>query len=362
MPRLPRNQHRLLERFVTALGADVRGASRLVIAVSGGSDSMALLELTALARGRRAADDLAVYVDHGLRRETAEESDHVRAAAERLGTGVVTVRIEARGRDERSLRDARYAELHELAAASKAAFLLTGHTRDDQIETVLHRLIRGAGRHGLAAIPERRGTLIRPLLGFARSELRAFLCSRGVDWREDSSNEDLGYLRNRLRRRVIPAIEAELGAGALDHLPALASAWREEETFLEAEAARYGEFARVGPTAARRLDTRALRAAPVALRSRIVRAWLAERTRRPASSFSRAETDAVLGLARATTGTRRIALDRVDVFARSGELDAAPRSDAASVDGDPAAARPRACARLGDVNLSNRLVRGSGAC
>lgn len=325
MPQLPPDQHRVLARFTAALDVDVRAApGGLLIAVSGGSDSAALLELTALARGELAAGDLAVYVDHRLRPETAAEACHVSAAAERLGTGFALVRLEATGRDERRLRDARYAELQQLVAERGLDFILTGHTRDDQIETVLHRLVRGAGRHGLAGIPQRRGNVVRPLLDFTRTELRDFLRGRGIEWREDSSNEDLGYLRNRLRHRVIPAIEAELGAGALAHFPALASAWRDEEAYLEAEAARYGEFASMGPAAARRLDTRAVRAAPVALRSRIVRAWLAERTGRPATSFSRAESAAVLALMESSAGTRRLALDRLEIVNSYGQLDAAP--------------------------------------
>jgi tRNA(Ile)-lysidine synthase len=333
MPHLPWAQHRVLARFSASLGCDARAATGLLVAVSGGSDSMALLELTALARGERSGCDLAVYVDHGLRPETEAEASHVRAAAERLGTGFALVGLKETGHDERRLRDARYAELQKLVAARGIDFVLTGHTRDDQIETVLHRLIRGAGRHGLGGIPERRGNIMRPLLGFAREDLRDFLRARGVEWREDSSNENLVYLRNRLRRRVIPAIEAELGAGALEHLPALASAWREEDTYLDAEASRYGEFASIGPSTARRLDTRAVRTAPAALRSRIVRAWLAERTGRPATSFSRADSEAVLALAEVSAGTRRITLDRVDVVNCYGELDAvAPggttRSDA----------------------------------
>ena len=329
MPHLSRDQHRLLERFAAALGNEALTAQRLVIAVSGGSDSMALLELAALARGNRAASDTAVYVDHGLRRESTAESEHVRAASQRLGTEFAALPLHVNGRDERRLRDARYAELQKLVAVRGAAFLLTGHTRDDQIETVLHRLVRGAGRHGLAGIPERRENVLRPLLGFGRTELRDFLRSQCVGWREDASNEDLRYVRNRLRRRIIPMIEAELGPGALDHLPALAAAWREEEAYLDAEAARYAEFARTGASHARRLESRGLNTAPAALRTRIVRAWLAERTGRPAASFSRDDSLAILALAGTTTGTKRLSLAELEVINAYGELDVGPPAEAA---------------------------------
>jgi tRNA(Ile)-lysidine synthase len=330
MRRLPRDHHRLLERFTASMGEDVCAAPRLLLAVSGGADSMALLELAVLARGARAGSDVAVYVDHGLRAQTGEEAEHVRAAASRLGTGFALAKLaDGTGPDERRLRDARYAELQRLAASHNADFVLTGHTRDDQIETVLHRLVRGAGRHGLAGIPERRGNVLRPLLGFGRDELRRFLRDRAIGWCEDPSNDDILYLRNRLRHRVIPAIEAELGRGALDHLPALASAWREEEAYLQSEAGRYAEFVMVGSAASPRLDVRALRAVPAALRSRIVRAWLAERTGRPATSFSRAESAAILALAETPAGTRRIALDRLIVVNVYGTLDIATDAETA---------------------------------
>lgn len=321
MPQLSRDHHRLLERFTASLGVEVRDAPRLLIAVSGGADSLALLELSVLARGPRAAADVTVYIDHGLRPEAAEEAEHVRSAAHRLGTGFALVTLDGVGPDEGGLREARYAELQTLAKIHAAEFVLTGHTRDDQVETVLHRLMRGAGRFGLAGIPERRGNLVRPLLGFGRDEIRRFLRERGIAWREDGSNSDLRYLRNRLRHRVVPVIQAEFGSGALDHLPAMAAAWRDEEAYLESEATRYGEFALVGPATARRLDARALQAAPAALRSRIIRAWLASRTGRRGTSFSRSDTAAVLALAHTAAGTRRAELDRATVVNAYGVLD-----------------------------------------
>ena len=320
MPHLSREHHSLLERFTSALGPDSAVAPSLLLAVSGGSDSMALLELTALARGARAASDLVVYVDHRLREETHEEAAHVRSAAERLGLGFRRVELVVPRSDERSLRDARYAELEKTADTASSAFILTGHTRDDQIETVLHRLVRGAGRHGLSGIPQRRGRVLRPLLACGRDELRSFLRDRGVSWCEDRSNQDLRYLRNRLRHRVIPFFDAELGDGSLAHLPALAIAWAEEDAYLESEAARYAAFAMTGPATERQLDSRALGAAPAALRSRIVRAWLAERTGRPSTSFSRAESTAIVALAQSAGGTRRIIRDGFSVVSAYGVM------------------------------------------
>ena len=281
---------------------------------------MALLELTALTRSLTA--DVVVYVDHGFRPETVAEAATVRAAAERHGAEFRSAKLVIDRRDEAALREARYAALGKIVEESGATFLLMGHTRDDQIETILHRLVRGAGRRGLAGMLPRRGTLVRPLLGIRREELRAFLSERGLSWREDPSNREARYFRNRLRNSVIPGMERELGRGCLDHLPDMAALWAEEEAYLEREAARFGTLAERGAGSNRRLETGALLAAPAALRTRIVRRWLAAVSGRPIESFTRAELERLLELARGRRSTRTLDLAGVTVVASHGELSA----------------------------------------
>jgi tRNA(Ile)-lysidine synthase len=324
LPRLPREQHALAERFKETLAEDLRAASRIVLAVSGGSDSMALLELCALERDL--GSDVVAYVDHGLRAEAAGEAAHVRRAAERHGATFRLATLDGTKSDEASLRERRYAELWRIVEEVDAAFLLTGHTREDQIETIFHRLVRGAGRKGLSGMSERRGALARPLLGFRREELRVLLRALSVEWCEDASNRDNRYLRNRLRNEVIPQLERELGDGCLDHLPEMARLWADEDAYLESEAARFGSVAERGAAADRRLETAVLLSAPRALHTRIAKRWLAARSGRPPESFTRAELERVIELARCSNGDRSIDLAGITVLARDGELRGSPRS------------------------------------
>lgn len=192
----------------------------LGVAVSGGGDSVALLQLAAVwgrARGVRVA---VATVDHGLRRESAEEAAFVAGLASALGLSCAVLRWHdgaghgnPHGNLQARARAARSALLGGWAAGGGLACVATGHTRDDQAETVLMRLARGSGVDGLAGIPERAyraGTLwLRPLLGIGRAELRGWLAGHGVAWREDPSNLDPRF--ERVRARQVLAALAPLG-------------------------------------------------------------------------------------------------------------------------------------------------------
>jgi tRNA(Ile)-lysidine synthase len=320
VPQLPRAEFELLHRFRRALPMDVAAAARRLIAVSGGSDSMALLELTALARDPSQGNDLAVYVDHGLRPDAVDEARVAFEAAARLGIRARLARIQPGGHDENSLRERRYRTLEHIAEEERCSWVLTGHTRDDQVETVLHRLVRGAGRHGLGGIPVRRGRLLRPLLGFTRVELRAFLTARRVAWREDSSNEDRRYTRNRLRHDVVPALRRSLGAGCVDHLADMAGIWTTEDDYLEQQADRFAAFALHGSGSASTLDAAAMRITPVALRTRVARRWLTTISDRAPSSFSLAELTRVVDAALAARGRLALRVAGLRIIAERGVL------------------------------------------
>ncbi len=219
---------------------------RIIAAVSGGPDSMALL---LLLERLRASLDLQLHVahaDHGLRGdESREDARFVEDAARGLGLPVTIGRLDVNAlRAERHLsleeaaREARYAFLVETAAGCGASAIAVGHTADDQAETLLMRLLRGSGAAGLAgmaavsSLPGGRSgeriALVRPLLDFAMAETRAYCRLRGVTPREDSSNSDLALTRNRVRLELLPLLERynprirdallRLGASAaLDH-------------------------------------------------------------------------------------------------------------------------------------------------
>ncbi len=205
--------------------APLAEANALLLAVSGGPDSTALLLMAASWARRRAGRPRlqAATVDHGLREASAEEARAVAALCEKLGVPhrVLPWRgAKPESRVQERAREARYALLDECARAVGADFVVTGHHLDDQAETTLFRLLRGSGIGGLramAARTTRQGvTIARPLLGFAKRELVATCEAAGVAFARDPSNEDPRYARTRLR-----ALGAALAAEGLD-APALA--------------------------------------------------------------------------------------------------------------------------------------------
>ena len=255
-------------------------------AVSGGADSLALLVL-AVAAGCRAT---AVHVDHGLREGSAAEAEVVRDAAAGLGAAFRAERVHVGPGPnlEARARAARYGVL--------PPDVLTGHTADDQAETVLLNLLRGAGLDGLAAMtPGGR----HPILGLRRKETAAVCRTAGLAPVADPSNDDPAHRRNRVRHELLPLVDAIAGRDLVPVLARQADLLREEAALLDDLAAV------LDPT-----DAAALAAAPVALARRAVRRWLSAGCEHPPSS---AAVERVLGVARGDAraaeveGGRRVA-------------------------------------------------------
>jgi tRNA(Ile)-lysidine synthase len=274
-------------------------AEPVLLGVSGGSDSMALLELAALAAPAHGLVLHVACVDHGLRPEAAAEARLVEAAASSRGAVFHAVAVAPEGDDEDSLRRVRHAALEEVRARVGARFVLLGHTADDQIETIVFRFLRGAGLGGLAGMRDRRGTLLRPLLDLRRAELRLMLAERGVAWAEDPTNSSARYARGRLRTSVVPAIEGAFGRGALDHLLDVAPRWRADEDYLERETERLLAYASRRGSRGVDLDLEALSTAHTALKARALRRWITDSSGRGPSSRDVAEVERWL----ASTGT-----------------------------------------------------------
>ena len=219
-------------RTITTHALCERG-DRVIVAVSGGPDSMALLHVLWEARERLGLTLEVAGVDHGLRPAAAEELALVRARAEALGLPFVRLAVDvARHRRGGGLQDAaRRARLGALTALAKergARRVALGHQADDQAETVLFRIVRGTGLTGLQGIPYRRDPFVRPLLDLSRAEILRYLRRRSIPFVEDPSNADLRFARARIRHRHLPAL-AEENPRVAEALVALAAAARDAQ-------------------------------------------------------------------------------------------------------------------------------------
>lgn len=271
----------------------------LLAGVSGGADSMALLELLYRRREKMGFLFHVIHVNHGLRGEASDADEaFVRrvCTAKSIPFTVCRLDLEKR-RDENAAREARYACYRDAFRRLRAEALVLAHHRDDQTETFLLHLLRGAGTDGLSGMKgdmvQHGMRVIRPLLAFSRSEIRAALTSEGISWREDESNQSDAYARNVLRNRLIPELEKWF-PGASEHIASAAELLLEESRVLDREAKefldRYGgrDYLYLAP----------LRAVDPGLQSRILRTWWAVSFAegRPERALSRKQTDAIRSL------------------------------------------------------------------
>jgi len=234
---------RLLERVqqTVAEQALFGDGDVLVAGVSGGADSTALAFLLAELAPRLGARLAGLaHLNHQLRDAADADEACCRELAARLGVAFDSRRIDVAAESRRrktSIEDAartvRYLFLSEVAAARGATRIAVGHTRNDQAETVLLRLVRGAGPVGLGSIYPRAGQVIRPLLDARRSEVEGWLRERGHTWREDESNQDRTIPRNKVRHELLPWLIEGFGAGVVDVLARQAALSRDDAEWFE---------------------------------------------------------------------------------------------------------------------------------
>ena len=269
---------RRVGRAIRGRGLWAQG-DRVAVAVSGGPDSVALVcalsELSAHAGWGLAG---VIHVNHGLRRGAADEDEaFCRALAQRLNLPVDVVAVDVRQRMaatglslEAAGRELRYTAFEQAAERLGATVVATGHTQDDQAETVLLRLLRGASARGGSGIRARRELFARPLLDSRRSDVLRYLTWRGESWREDESNADRSIPRNRLRHVLMPVLE-DLWPGGVSALARFADLAAEDEAWLSRRAARAPARAvRSGPSGVE-LDGGLARRLPPAIGRRVVR-------------------------------------------------------------------------------------------
>jgi tRNA(Ile)-lysidine synthase len=257
----------------------LQGGEGVLVCVSGGPDSMALLQsLWELSREWNLSLT-AAYLDHGLRPEAEAEKAFVREAAFSRGLSFVSERADVRGLARKNrlplqeaARNARYDFFLRAAAGFTAEKIALGHTADDQAESVLMRLLRGSGTRGLAGIPPKRnGRIIRPLLEVRREEVEGYLRERNVPFCDDVSNRSLHYLRNRVRRELMPFLET-YNPRIRRILSATGEQFRLEEDFWQdLVRERFPALLRGRGEAGLRLDMGKLCEAPLPLRLRFFR-------------------------------------------------------------------------------------------
>ena len=250
--------------------ADLEPGSRVLVACSGGADSLALLAATVFEARNPAHTVIGVTVDHGLQPGAAEQALAVVEQMRALGAEAHAVRVEVgtTGGPEAAARTARYEALDAAAADQDADTILLGHTRDDQAETVLLGLARGSGARSLSGMAPRQGRYRRPLLDLTREDTRAACAAEQLTPWEDPHNDDPAYTRVRVRRNVLPVLERELGPGVTEALARTARLLRDDADALDDVASEALARATADDGS---LDTDLLRHEPAAVRRRVLR-------------------------------------------------------------------------------------------
>lgn len=254
----------------------LQGVKRLGVAVSGGADSVALLTLLAPICKKNKIALFVLHLDHGLRNTSAQDAKWVKALAKKAGAACVAERHEVTAHQteaisvEMAARDVRQTFFADCRAKYKLDAIATGHQADDVAETVLLRLMRGAGASGLAPLKDRSRGFIRPLLHVSGEAIRGWLKQKKMKWREDTTNKDVTIPRNRMRHEILPFLEEKFGRALRMNVCRTAEILQEEDALLAEMAQFYIARERHGET----LDMKRLKASPVALQRRVMRLWL----------------------------------------------------------------------------------------
>jgi tRNA(Ile)-lysidine synthase len=295
---------------------------RIGVAVSGGADSVFLLHAL-----RELGLAVAVlHVNHGLRgTESNRDEEFVRALALRnhLPVHVCPAPV-LTGNIEQEARQARYQFFTEAIVSGTCDAVATGHTLDDQAETVFHRFIRGAGTAGLSGIrPVTASAVIRPLLDLRRADIRAWLTEREIDWQEDCSNDNTTFLRNRIRLEHMPVLSASLNP-SLPEVLASTAAWAlGEEEYWAAELDRLEPLYLIEKPEIILISTKPFLKLPVAVQRRLLRRAM-ERVRGSLRAIDFQHVEAVRKMMETREGSGRIQLPDLDLYRSFDWLRLAP--------------------------------------
>jgi len=298
--------------------------TRLVVGLSGGSDSVALV---LLLQELEATDGFSLvslaHLNHRLRETSPRDEAFCRELAAQVGLPIAIESIDVAAYAhnqqlsiEEAARRLRYDFLYRVAGDARADRIAVGHTRDDQAETFLLKLIRGAGLTGLGGIFPRRDKVVRPLLEVGRAELRSYLQSRGQSWVEDETNADLSNPRNRIRHIVLPELDLAYGATSSPAIARAASIVREDDLWLDQQSQRRVDALVTRGPDRFEIDAQALSDEPMPFRRRVVLAAL--RMLAPTREIGLDHVDGALEVAAGDTSGVDVPGGRVEL--RRGKL------------------------------------------
>ncbi len=309
---------------------------RVGVGLSGGADSMCLLHLLMEMAPEWGWRLTVLHVDHGLRGAASlADAEFVEREAARLGLPFILERADVRalgGNLEQAGREVRRAFFRRLLSGGQLDRVAVGHTRSDQAETVLYRFLRGAGTAGLAGIrPVTAEGIVRPLLAIDRGEVERWLRERGIGWREDASNRDPVFDRNRIRHELLPALTREWNPALTATLANIADWAREEEAWWEDEIGRLATELLVEKPPAVLVSAGALAGLPAAPARRLLRRAI-ERAKGDLRGIDFEHVRTILDMAAAPEGHGRMQAPGLDVFRSFDWLRLAPAGPAPARD------------------------------
>jgi tRNA(Ile)-lysidine synthase len=306
-----------------SLTSNTKPGQKLLIAVSGGADSLALAAACEFEAKKLKVKIAAAVIDHSLQKDSDKVAAQTAKTLAALGFEEVVVKkisVGKAGGPEAAARSARYAALETLRQKTKSHFILLGHTSSDQAETVLLGLVRGSGSRSLSGMSEKTGVLLRPLLGIERATTEAFCKDSGIKYWSDPQNKDEKFLRVMIRKHVLPFLEKQLGGSVAASLVRTADQLREDNSYLESQADKsFKKYAKVLGSGIS-FDAKALEKLPAAILNRVIKKALDSF----GSESSRTHVLAVSDLVLSWHGQKPLALPGVRVVRKGNTISFEP--------------------------------------
>ena len=305
------------------LTSNTKPGQKLLIAVSGGADSLALAAACEFEAKKLGVKIAAAVIDHSLQKGSDKVAAQTAKTLAALGFEEVVVKkitVGKAGGPEAAARTARYAALETLRQKTKSHFIVLGHTSSDQAETVLLGLVRGSGSKSLSGMSEKTGFLLRPLLGVERATTEAFCKDSGIKYWSDPQNQDKKFLRVMIRKLVLPFLEKQLGGSVAASLVRTSDQLREDNTYLESQSDKsFKKYAKVSGSGIS-FDAKALEKLPAAILNRVIKKSLDSF----GSESSRTHVLAVSDLVLSWHGQKPLALPGVRVVRKGNTISFEP--------------------------------------